>query len=632
MTQRPFTDFPRNEPGLVDNFIGTAYDTVKSVADNLPEIQRLDDVLDDIGTMAPTIAQAEVDKAMVPAVATMDEKIAEAGTKVDEAGAKVTEAQTAAGHSADSATLAGQRADAAKATTDQFRTDFGGPNSSNMINWSRKPLVAAITNVSQFLSLQPVNVWEYADKVVTKPNPADFTTWDWTPAFQAGVDSGNPLAVPQGTFPLFTPVKVKGGTIILGLSGQGAGYIGGTFLRPTTSAFVSADFNVQQVFIRISDIGFIGGTTVMDLGLFHEVDLTDVSFYNPSKVALVIVRGEKHRLERIRIDARSPGIIGFSLGRWEDSVSNIYSDDYFGVDGAFFDRASIKDVHFQGGAGGYFAYGIRANALSSTSFTNFILHNDKKVGEISAIWVRFRTQLCTFNAIAPDRWGSPDAPCPALFDLAQVIGCVFTNVSPSFSGNNDMTIGFRLTSAFNTVFLGCLARGDNVTKYGWYVGSVAAQTLSLISCRGSFFHASASALVRRQVVQIGCQFEDGNNAGSTNYNTTDQDSITTLMADVSGSLPSTATWGVEFANAGGSLRRSLMARKEGVIINGSLVFQNVFGEASSPRILVATANNVTPEGVVTAPPATLYLFFNGTSTGKLYVKETGTGNTGWVAK
>lgn len=625
MNSRPFTDFPRSEQGLVDNFIGTAYDVVKRVGDNIPEIQRLDGVIDEINELAPTIATEAVATAMVPART-------EINGLIDVAEVKVIEAEQAAGASAGSAVTAGQHAVEAGSVVQEFRDDFGGPNSSNMINWSRQPLTAAISNVSQFLSLQPVNIWEYAGAVVTKPTPSDYTTWDWTPAFQAAVDSGNPIAVPQGSFKLFTPVKVKGGTIILGLNGQGAGYIKGTYLLPTTLAFVSDDFNVQQVFFRLTDIGIVGGTIAMDLGLFHEVDITDVSIYNPSVGGIVLVRGEKHRFERIRMDARTPGVFGFSIGRWEESVGGIYSDDYFGADGAFFDRASFKDIHLQGGAGGYFAYGIKANVLSATSFNNFICHGDKKVGEISAIWVRFRTQLCTFNGIAPDRWGNPAAPCPALFDLAQVIGCTFTNVSPSFSGNNDLLIGFRMTSAFNTVFVGCLARGDNITKYGWYVGSVAAQTFALISCRGAFFHASASALVRRQVVQIGCQFEDGNNAGSTNYNTTDQDSITTLMADVSGSLPSTATWGVEFANSGGSLRRSLMARKEGVIINGNLVFQNVFGEASSPRILVATASNVTPEGVVTAPPATLYLFFNGTATGKLYIKETGTGNTGWVLK
>jgi hypothetical protein len=39
-----------------------------------------------------------------------------------------------------------------------------------------------------------------------------------------------------------------------------------------------------------------------------------------------------------------------------------------------------------------------------------------------------------------------------------------------------------------------------------------------------------------------------------------------------------------------------------------------------------------PEGVVTAPPGTLYLRSNGGTNTTLYVKTSGTGNTGWTAK
>ncbi len=39
-----------------------------------------------------------------------------------------------------------------------------------------------------------------------------------------------------------------------------------------------------------------------------------------------------------------------------------------------------------------------------------------------------------------------------------------------------------------------------------------------------------------------------------------------------------------------------------------------------------------PEGVVTAPVGTLYLRLNGGAGTTLYVKESGVGNTGWVAK
>jgi hypothetical protein len=39
----------------------------------------------------------------------------------------------------------------------------------------------------------------------------------------------------------------------------------------------------------------------------------------------------------------------------------------------------------------------------------------------------------------------------------------------------------------------------------------------------------------------------------------------------------------------------------------------------------------TPEAVVTAPPATIYLRSDGGASTMLYIKSTGTGNTGWAA-
>jgi hypothetical protein len=40
----------------------------------------------------------------------------------------------------------------------------------------------------------------------------------------------------------------------------------------------------------------------------------------------------------------------------------------------------------------------------------------------------------------------------------------------------------------------------------------------------------------------------------------------------------------------------------------------------------------TPEGAVAAPVGTLFLRTDGGTTTTLYVKESGVGNTGWVAK
>jgi len=62
MGNRPFADFPRNEPGLVDRFLGTAYDVVKEVYDNLDAFKDLHEVLGQI----EDLANIKVEEAMIP--------------------------------------------------------------------------------------------------------------------------------------------------------------------------------------------------------------------------------------------------------------------------------------------------------------------------------------------------------------------------------------------------------------------------------------------------------------------------------------------------------------------------------------------------------------------------------------
>lgn len=85
MTSRPFSDFPRSEQGLVDNFIGTAYDVVKNVGDNIPELQRLDEVLTEIPELAESTAAAAVELVIAPVRVELDSKVTEA-TQIIEVG------------------------------------------------------------------------------------------------------------------------------------------------------------------------------------------------------------------------------------------------------------------------------------------------------------------------------------------------------------------------------------------------------------------------------------------------------------------------------------------------------------------------------------------------------------------
>jgi hypothetical protein len=55
-------------------------------------------------------------------------------------------------------------------------------------------------------------------------------------------------------------------------------------------------------------------------------------------------------------------------------------------------------------------------------------------------------------------------------------------------------------------------------------------------------------------------------------------------------------------------------------------------EVNVSDLLKIKTGNGSPEGVVVASVGTLYLRLNGSTNSTLYVKESGTGSTGWVSK
>ena len=60
-----------------------------------------------------------------------------------------------------------------------------------------------------------------------------------------------------------------------------------------------------------------------------------------------------------------------------------------------------------------------------------------------------------------------------------------------------------------------------------------------------------------------------------------------------------------------------------------VLFNNIAGDTDTVRIYSGYAS---PESLITAGIGALYLRVDGGSNTTLYVKESGTGNTGWVAK
>lgn len=105
-------------------------------------------------------------------------------------------------------------------TFNAFVASLASTVGSTLIGWIRSAMTSQITTVGQMLSAQNVSIWEYASLVVSKPNPADPTTWDWTPAIQSAIDTisaagGGSLEFRASTYPI-TAITMKAGVVLLG--------------------------------------------------------------------------------------------------------------------------------------------------------------------------------------------------------------------------------------------------------------------------------------------------------------------------------------------------------------------------------------------------------------------------------
>lgn len=460
-----------------------------------------------------------------------------------------------------------------------------------------------------------------------------------TKAIQDAIDTGKPVFVPAGTYYLATPLQVTSGLVIYGEAGRLAyWYPGRSILKPLTCAIQTQDYNQENIGCTIRNIGFVGGTLQVDLGLTHEVQVESCEFYNPSVGGLMITRGEKHLIASNRFDfVTGNPIFAMALGRWQESLNpgvgpDAYSDAYFGSGGSWFDRATIINNTLQGGPSGAVQYGILSNVFSGSVISDLVSHgNGGAGGELACIYVRDRIQASVINVVSPDSMGNALNLMPNMFYFGQILNCTFNSVSPDFAGNNQYVNGIYAGAVYRSVFTACKASGDNVTTYGFYFGSAFGQNATLVSCTGAMYNATPSALGRDQVALINCDFDVTNSYGS-NSNVKDQDINTVLMADTSGAAAATSTWKVTFASGSGGTRIPFYLKKDAAWFTKPVTFTNTLGETAPQTIQPTPTSNTSPEGVLTANPGSLCLFYNGTTSGALYVKQTGIGNTGWVLK
>lgn len=137
-----------------------------------------------------------------------------------------------------------------------LRQELAEQNGGTLVGWKRTQLSASIDTIQQLADSIPIRVWEFAELVSDKPSP-DPATWNWTPAFQAMVDTAESYMQSSGAKQI--TCYAGPGTFLIDSIVWRSGvhmYFGGAELKAHPD---SIDGNsLINATLKLSDIGFYG--------------------------------------------------------------------------------------------------------------------------------------------------------------------------------------------------------------------------------------------------------------------------------------------------------------------------------------------------------------------------------------
>ncbi|HEP9015950.1 TPA: right-handed parallel beta-helix repeat-containing protein [Pseudomonas aeruginosa] len=137
-----------------------------------------------------------------------------------------------------------------------LRQELAEQNGGTLVGWKRTQLSASIDTIQQLADSIPIRVWEFAEMVSDKPSP-DPSTWNWTPAFQAMVDTAESYMQSSGARRI-TCYAGPGMFLIDSIVWRSGVhmYFGGAELKAHPD---SIDGNsLINATLKLSDIGFYG--------------------------------------------------------------------------------------------------------------------------------------------------------------------------------------------------------------------------------------------------------------------------------------------------------------------------------------------------------------------------------------
>jgi hypothetical protein len=399
--------------------------------------------------------------------------------------------------------------------------------------------------------------------------------FDDSPAIQLAINANSRskpcILFPPGIYRLAMPIKLSGGEC---LKGENAGNLGGTtVLLPATAAFVTANPLSQLQSVTLSGFLIRGGTNAIDLGLFHEVDISDITCEDQSGWCFSHVRGERHRIRNIfcwHNTVPGQGCLSFA-----DITHSVFAVTYANANWTdqWWDRSIIDHVTDMGGPTATDQYTLWSNggvAGQNGSFSNsnvrlVLSHNAGQTSPIRMVNV----QLSEFHNIVTDAVGKPDRPAPVIFDVEGFF--LYSSIDgfyPNFSGNSHWTTGLY----FKKLFLGssvknCSVGGDNKSTFGIRFAQAYGNYGELSACDGSYYNESTNALWRDQISIVGSNLSPVNNGGNINLvDKTDTGASITLMSDGNGAHPAKSSFRVMRATGNGTAVQDFVLSASGASV------------------------------------------------------------------
>lgn len=525
-----------------------------------------------------------------------------------------------------------------------------------LVGYARNKITSTIKTVSQMLDASPIYVWEFADLITEKPDLSNPETWDWTPAILA--------AVAQSKANNFEPVMLPAGKVIVSdlnvvLTSTVRDYSGG-----------SASDGIKYKGVMLC--GYGDGVT----RLMVKSSAVDTVCIN------MVGNGGGHKT--------SAGVKDLSIEPYDSS----YQLKGFGIQLNCVNYATISDVSIymmnenfrflNGISNGWTefnkltrCFSYRGNVCFSftrtagndsfhgTEFTDCFGQIKRNGGiGIKGAGVSSSALVWMYNCKLGIKWYGGEAAC-------KVISLSFAEMTMN---HEDMTCEGTVTMETLDDYSRCQHRGRWINN-GTTLFSVVSERAgaqgrftfqNLHSRTGSFVDSNISDYTPG-VIPVTPDTYNNNGAGIVYMTGTNFASPMLTCQNYAGNgfyfgqitlngaiQDVTPSW--KLSNDGGILKtynvagmRFQVGTSESVRLTSAAFYPfndngMTMGLAAnrysnsyvSRRMYTATTGdlfgNGSPEGTVTAGVGSTYRRLDGGTSSSFYVKETGTGNTGWIAK